>query len=316
MGLYKKILNHIKRRGLGGTLTYGVQKWLGVSNLQEETAAIFYILNQHISPRDFPRTSNEDLRILQDCDTALLGIFDKMCKKHGLTYWIEYGTLLGAVRHAGFIPWDDDTDVAMPRKDFEMAYELMHDEFEKYGITLEYDINNISSLRLHYRHHETGTWIDITPMDTFVSPYGLDETRSFLTPLIVKYIKYYDSHIKSPIKALWRKKEELIFNHQSGENRYMFHGQEFRQTKIRVLREADLIPCKRIEFNGIELNAPANPDEYLTYVYGKNYMGLPHGGIMRHGESMGRPPLDQWGKINGVDMNRLYIYLMEIYDNM
>ena len=134
----KRISDQIKRRGFGNTFTYGIQKWLGISKLQEETSALFYFLDQHIDPKEFTRTKNEDLRILQDCDTFLLGIFDKMCRKHGLTYWIEYGTLLGAVRHAGFIPWDDDTDMAMPRGDFEK--ELLSNM-----VSMKYHVSNYTT---------------------------------------------------------------------------------------------------------------------------------------------------------------------------
>ncbi|MBW1616748.1 MAG: LicD family protein [Deltaproteobacteria bacterium] len=49
----------------------------------------------------------------------MLKIFDYIAKKHNIKYWLSLGTLLGAVRHSGFIPWDDDTDIAMTRKDYE-----------------------------------------------------------------------------------------------------------------------------------------------------------------------------------------------------
>ncbi len=59
---------------------------------------------------------------------ALLGMlteFDRVCRAHGLRYSLAYGTLLGAARHKGFIPWDDDVDVMMPRPDYEKLYALM-----------------------------------------------------------------------------------------------------------------------------------------------------------------------------------------------
>lgn len=59
------------------------------------------------------------LRQCQLVQLHLLHVFDTICKTHGLTYFLCGGTLLGAMRHSGFIPWDDDLDVGMPRKDYE-----------------------------------------------------------------------------------------------------------------------------------------------------------------------------------------------------
>lgn len=59
-----------------------------------------------------------DIRKLQQIELGILNRFSEICKKYHLAYFITAGTLLGAVRHQGFIPWDDDIDVAMPRKDY------------------------------------------------------------------------------------------------------------------------------------------------------------------------------------------------------
>ncbi|MEY8389761.1 LicD family protein [Lachnospiraceae bacterium 45-W7] len=58
----------------------------------------------------------------------LLDYFDKLCRKHQLHYFVDYGTLLGAVRHQGFIPWDDDIDVVMFRDDYEKLKEIALEE--------------------------------------------------------------------------------------------------------------------------------------------------------------------------------------------
>lgn len=56
---------------------------------------------------------------LRKCQIAILNYFHNLCVHNNLCYWLDYGTLLGAVRHKGFIPWDDDIDVAMLRKDYD-----------------------------------------------------------------------------------------------------------------------------------------------------------------------------------------------------
>ena len=71
------------------------------------------------------------LRLLQDGNTTLLALFAKKCEENGLRYWMDYGTLLGAVRHKGFIPWDDDLDVSMLRTDYEKLEEKLPQLFPK-----------------------------------------------------------------------------------------------------------------------------------------------------------------------------------------
>lgn len=318
MGIYRRFKSRVKRKGLFDTLIYCFQKVLGITKLQEETTALYYFLEQQIEPKDLPRSKNPDLRILQDCDTMLLGIFDRMCHKYSLTYWIEYGTLLGAIRHKGFIPWDDDTDVAMPREDFEKVFDLMHDELESYNITIEYRYNELAGLAMHYRHQDTGIWIDILPMDTFITNLDLNETRLMLYPLIDSYLHYYESHTNEKKHVIWEKKNEYVFSHQDldGKNKYYFHGREYPEARNRAFKNEDMVPCQRVFFNGVELNAPANPDAFLRYSYGNNYMGFPHSGILHHGEASGRPPLDQWAKLHGVNMKEIYKELSDIYSEI
>lgn len=73
---------------------------------------------------------------LEETHSALLGIlteFDRVCREHDLKYSLAYGTLLGAVRHKGFIPWDDDVDVVMPRPEYERFYSLVKEGKIKFG---------------------------------------------------------------------------------------------------------------------------------------------------------------------------------------
>lgn len=72
----------------------------------------------------------DNTKIIQKQLLELLKVFHQICEENGLTYYIIGGTLLGAVRHKGFIPWDDDVDVAMPREDYEKLISISENIFE------------------------------------------------------------------------------------------------------------------------------------------------------------------------------------------
>lgn len=73
-----------------------------------------------------------ELRDLQLVELDILKEFLRICKKYNLRYYALGGTLLGAVRHKGFIPWDDDVDIGMPRPDFIRFGEIAKKEFPQY----------------------------------------------------------------------------------------------------------------------------------------------------------------------------------------
>ena len=72
-----------------------------------------------------------DIRELQLHILDILVAIDKVCKEHNLHYYLVFGTMLGAVRHKGFIPWDDDIDIAMPRPEYETLRSHAHEWLPK-----------------------------------------------------------------------------------------------------------------------------------------------------------------------------------------
>lgn len=84
------------------------KKWLGCMNFN-----------------DFKEISFDEHKRLQ---LAILKNIASFCEKEGLVYWLAYGTLIGAIRHKGFIPWDDDIDLWMPRKDYDLFMKLYNEK--------------------------------------------------------------------------------------------------------------------------------------------------------------------------------------------
>ncbi|MBR5060749.1 MAG: LicD family protein, partial [Prevotella sp.] len=74
--------------------------------------------------------NKEQLNKLHTIEIEILDEIVRICDKHNLRYCLIGGTLLGAIRHKGFIPWDDDLDIAMPRKDYEIFINLCHTELK------------------------------------------------------------------------------------------------------------------------------------------------------------------------------------------
>ena len=98
------------------------------------------------------------LQQVQLLQLELLTFIDKVCIKYDLEYWLDYGTLLGAVRHGGFIPWDDDVDVGMMRNDFEKIYPILEEEIKNNNLGSDID------LRLYHKniHNEVVGFIQFT----------------------------------------------------------------------------------------------------------------------------------------------------------
>lgn len=113
-----------------------------------------------------------------------LEIFDEICKRHDLTYWADCGTLLGAFRHHGFIPWDDDLDLGMPRKDYNRFLEIAEDELPNGFFISTYDSRI---------HRYNGMTVVINHIGTLFSPEVLGDY--YCCPFPVGFDLYpYDNY--------------------------------------------------------------------------------------------------------------------------
>lgn len=229
---------------------------------------------------------------------------DSLCKKNNIKYFIDYGTLLGAVRHEGFIPWDDDIDISMPRKDYNKFIKLFKQTNSKYKLlSLETDdkyYNNFikifdSSTKIidnrNYKTYESGIFIDIFPMDTFNDKavinkcYNL-ESFKLLSFSKRKNINYQDSKIKDLIRStvwlllkpisprLFAKKIEIsIKKYQDDDGQYIaFIPSKLKEKEIfKTNLFEELIELK---FENLLLPAPKEYHKILTQYYG-DYLKLP-----------------------------------------
>lgn len=117
----------------------------------------------------------------------ILKAIDVMCQREGLSYWLAYGTLIGAVRHQGFIPWDDDLDIYMPRPDYErfLACSTVAPELSPYvaikpeiGLRRPFLITRVSNPKFKMMGEygdevdELGTFVDVYPLDGLADDLG------------------------------------------------------------------------------------------------------------------------------------------------
>ena len=113
------------------------------------------------------KTEDEPMLALQQSLTALLREFGRICKENNIDYWLDFGTLIGAVRHNGFIPWDDDVDVGMIRKDIDKLEKVMEncDTFIKLDKYYCIDRDTCNIVRIVFKEENIKVFVDIFVYD-------------------------------------------------------------------------------------------------------------------------------------------------------
>lgn len=242
---------------------------------------------------DLRRRFNPDGSLLRDHQLKLLEMLkfiDEVCRQDGIPYWLSSGTLIGAMRHGGFIPWDDDVDVEMLATDFprfKAAVERRGDpryvvqttendpeflfafgKLRDLGSLVE-ESNGLDSL-LKYR----GCYIDIFTL----APSSSRALHRLGCKLVGTELKW---RVKSPRSLRSRVLRGLLHGalfpvlsavSRIGAGTRMRHVMPSFFSAPRELPE--LLPVSEIDFEGCRFKAPADPDAYLRRIYG-DYMRLP-----------------------------------------
>ncbi len=245
------------------------------------------------------------LRQLQMIQLEMLVEVDRICKKCGIHYNIIAGTLLGAVRHGGYIPWDDDADVAFLRSEYERFREACKTELDKTRFIFQDHRNtrgyrwgygklrrkNTLFLREHQEHlpYMQGVFIDIFPLDGVPDNYFLRSMKNFECFCVRKIL--WSRVGKVAEKSYWKRKvyrlldripEKLVFRYYH----IMIHRANQRETRmVRILtfpapnEEYGYYRCwyensADTVFEGITFQGIKDYDSYLNFKFGR-YMKLP-----------------------------------------
>lgn len=233
-------------------------------------------------------TVSEKRKKVWDCELLILKRFDDVCKKHNLTYFLEAGTLLGAIRHHGFIPWDDDIDVSMPRKDYDKLVEIGFQEFSApYFFQYITTDKKYPGLHVKIRKSDTtailnswlftdvnqGIFIDVFPLDGV--PNDISERDSLfkkasLTGRALKSFYNYDKILsinpKIIVMLLKRRKQAktLIKDQNEYVKKYKEYQNMFRKTDFDISDKVGLISFDYASGNSVVYDRADYSDSILV----------------------------------------------------
>lgn len=219
------------------------------------------------------------LRLMQLTALHILLKIDEVCQRHGLQYWLDYGTLLGAKRHKGFIPWDDDLDIGMERDDWERLKSILEEEFASEG----YHYTLCDIIKIHYKN--APVQVDIFAYDRASSSFEPDSPAEHELAkrlhrahgqLVYDFNDFVNMFCTSHTYEERRKMHDcdIMQNRQPEEHGNLFLGFDIPASQRITLKEDWLYPLSSIEFEGRKFPCPRMV-EMVLYCYYRDWSQYP-----------------------------------------
>ena len=243
-----------------------------------------------------------DIDEIKEVELGVMDYIHNICKEKGINYSLAYGSLLGAVRHKGFIPWDDDLDIALKRDEYDKLYQAIsednnsvykavsweNDSRYPYPFYRVYDSRTVYENNYIQNDIELGICVDVFPFDDYKDVNKeitkLDMYRR-LSVYTLYGIRNKEAGIKNIVRYLmlvvfrltrvktWNKKlndcSRVPVNSEYID--YLMESKKY-STKIDTKALDEVIECK---FEDRVYNIPKDYDYILTTIYGSDYMEIP-----------------------------------------
>ena len=232
----------------------------------------------HVDITKIPSATGQ-IRDIQLANFELLKELDYVCKQNNLKYWLDFGTLLGAVRHKGFIPWDDDIDTGMMREDYNKIIDAFGKSSRNPDIYAQYEYLGNAQTIIKIKHKKCPLlFVDVFPHD-YSNAVETKENRLLKTKKLIAIRKKMNKmkDLDNAQKVL-QKVQDLsaeiipdIYTEQSD----IQCGLDYSYTEPVWVHSYDTIfPLKEISFEGFNAMCINKPEEYLSDIFG-NYMAYP-----------------------------------------
>lgn len=223
------------------------------------------------------------LRDIQLANLALLKELAYVCEKNNFKYILDAGTLLGAVRHSRFIPWDDDIDILMFREDYEKIVSAFKNTTRNSDIYAEYhrDKDTNSQYFIKIKHKKCPfLGVDIFPLDSYGKHLSPKE-QLIATNKICKILKHLKKEINPNISnketktILTKTIKEKILLSSTNENGDFVYGVDFAHKLKNWFLDRDIVlPLRKVQFEDSKYTTVNKPKEFLKNIYG-DYMKYP-----------------------------------------